>query len=126
MIFTPEQQAKHCRELADKLENDPRVHKHYDHYAFRRQGACGTVACALGWAATLGIGGLGFDGVFPTLPSLHCAVDSANTVFGPGAYHRIFAGYNRVSVDGGEADRCAAIERLRNQAALLETQPELA
>lgn len=168
--FTPEQQAKHCRELADLLDTD-QVKNHYNHsyYTNVRDGEpdehffdgsdevfnhCGTVACALGWAGVCKVGGLVLDHVGDPhlrLNGERLPIDySADIVFGEGAYERIFSGNREadeaVSAEFNipsssyvedmlddeealafrEAQRKVSIELLRNQAALLETQPELA
>lgn len=58
MSYTRQQQATHCRQLADYLESLPA--ESYDHDAYVSEdgsNGCGTVACALGHA--------GFSGLFP-------------------------------------------------------------
>jgi hypothetical protein len=173
-IFTPQQQAEHCRQLADLLASD-RVKGHYNQAYFTnlRFGeveadtmhgtdeeafgdVCGTVACACGWAGAAGIGGMKVDPFGD--PYLETADGSffhtyaaGDIVFGDGASERIFMGHRpeadatldaQFGIEPGDdpedvlevaellkyrdGQREVSIELLRNQAALLETQPELA
>lgn len=128
-MFTPQEQAAHCRQLADFLETSASAIDHYDHDIYvDHDRACGTAACALGWATTRGIGGLYFSQCkYPALPGMSRIVSEvADRVFGNGAWDRIFTPIRFDYGQPGEVQRKGSIELLRNQAALLETQPELA
>lgn len=141
--FTREEQAQHCDQLVAVLEETSAVN--YDHSVFveagRRSNECGTIACALGWAAIRGIGGLKLEQkVNPVHPDLMSYVesmwqvtrDSADHVFGDDAWQRIFAAENTSyddklaeahdegetvdDLDVQQTDRDEAINRLIDQA----------
>ena len=132
--FTKKQQAEHCRELASFLQSLPKGGK-YQHSIFvadpEGKGECGTAACALGWAAVKGIGGLRTDrnswggSTAPYLPGKHDdPVNAGNAVFGDGAYSRIFSTI-RPNRSGCERDqdmnaRKVSISRLYAQADMLD------
>lgn len=108
-------QALHCLQLAEFLEN--LSSRKYNHSAFSNE--CGTVCCALGWAAQQGIGGL----KNPQTPTLYTRSstfyydDAADRVFGNGAYDRIFGGVRPEATKGEpRSNRKLSIHRLRVQA----------
>lgn len=142
--FSPEQQAAHCRHLAELLDSD-RIKGHYIHEVYY----CGTAGCALGWAAHAHIGGLKLRGGLPRLHGVYSEIEAADQVFGRGAYERIFSTARATDKDDNpwhkaldsewmrrppqdainaysEQARKNSIALLKEQAALLETQPELA
>lgn len=121
ITFTPAQQAKHCRQLADFLEKLPS--KKYDHEIYSKNNACGTVACALGWAAHEGIGGLESPGWPSISDTWFGPSDSAELVFGPGVFYEIFSA-GRPARQPGESrsPRIISIQRLRERAKLLTEQ----
>lgn len=150
-MFTYQEQAAHCRQLADLLETD-KVKAHYNHgvwFGTRRSDyfavdgvenpdrvrhgefECATVACALGWAAVARIGGMRVaDGViqghlYPALSEYECSSESADEVFGPCAYETIFTSCRSQRGKTTEEDRQISVELLRNHAAVLETNPAL-
>jgi hypothetical protein len=142
--FSPEQQATHCRQLAELLDSD-RIKGHYIHETYY----CGTAGCALGWAAHAHIGGLKLKCDFPHMDGVYSEAEAADRVFGRGAYERIFSTERATDKDDdpwhkaldsewmrrpsqdaldayNEQARKNSIALLKEQAALLETQPELA
>lgn len=92
--FTKEEQANHCDSLIELLGTIP--NKQYDH-------AIHTIAdinnkdsrtCALGWAASYGIGGLEFKYMKPAHPDIDCpftSIFAAEHVFGVSSYQHVFA-----------------------------------
>lgn len=109
-------QALNCLQLAEFLDNLPT--RKYNHTAFSND--CGSVCCALGWAAQQGIGGLN-NPATPQLKTKGNDVfyydEAADRVFGYGAYRDIFGGL-RPNASKGEprGNRQLSIHRLREQA----------
>lgn len=105
--FTKQQQVEHCRQLADFLETLPP--DRYHHACYATVNACGTTACALGWAGVQRIGDLWFNekneqfyraaymGGYGPMGACtpQCA---AADVFGDGSYDRIFADYGSLAM----------------------------
>lgn len=163
-MFTKAEQAQHCRQLADLLDTDE-VKGHYTHEYFTNleggkpnlgrmfrdceRGAfaeCGTVGCAYGWGGIKQIGGtyVNADGevLVTGMDALVPQSVQADSVYGKGAYARIFSGLTREDdpelpvgrityswMDPDEvlayedARRKVSIELLRQQADRLESQP---
>jgi hypothetical protein len=144
-LFTAAEQADHCEQLAAFLETSVDA-AHYDHGSFvRRVSECGTTACALGWAAMKGIGGLVLrwsdDHIYarvtlpdPRHPGIRFgAYTGADLVFGPGAYDAIFDGSNSCMYDSYEdwpdaaaqaEDHVRAVDALLRQARVLRGQED--
>lgn len=92
-MFTKEEQASNCEQLAAKLEALPNDGG-YDHGVFFESNVCGTRACALGWAGYHHIGGMHLNpGGLPVHPDMQHKYRpsvSADYVFGTGAWDSIF------------------------------------
>jgi hypothetical protein len=57
-MYSKTQQAEHCSQLAKLLGKISPSEYHHGTYHLKNYSGCGTVACALGWAAEKGIGNL--------------------------------------------------------------------
>lgn len=96
--FTKLEQADHCVRLATLIErSNPEMYNH-EHFEVKSHKPCGTVACALGWAAIAGIGGLKMEHGFPTLRDgqafdVLSHMSASDVVFGKDAYEEIFSSY---------------------------------
>lgn len=152
--FTKEQQAQHCDQLADLLETIKPSNYEHSRFVTENDGlpspthTCNTVACALGWAAIAGIGGMMNGGIgLPYHPDEELVCDamghadtfsrterSADRVFGDLAYDGIFDGDMSVTEEDDDEDhdlmddieiqaedRVNSIARLRAQAQRLRS-----
>jgi hypothetical protein len=119
------EQSFHCTELAMRLEKLGANRYNHEFYT------CGTVACALGWAAEYGFGGLFLDeNNVPIRAAGQTDVMAADEVFGEGAYQNIFSyfryNFSDVLISEETADHgwSDSINLLYAQAAMLRDQHE--
>lgn len=123
--FTHSQQAEHCRQLIKVLENlrPDQAYYHGWYMVEEDDNECRS-ACALGWAAYYGIGGIHLNEFeLPTLleETSMPAYEVAGRVFGKHAYSEIFSGigtYDPISheVTPQETSKEAVIRKLRVRA----------
>lgn len=119
MFFTKQQQAIHCLQLAEFLK---KLKPHaYNHKRYMNDETCGTVGCALGWAAQQGIGGLE-NGGLPGFPigsgrEYHFPLAAADVVFGEPSGKHIFSRWRpNPKVGEPRGARQLSIYRLQQQA----------
>lgn len=121
--FTAAEQANHCDELVALLEKVP--NKQYDQMV-QTQASIedkNSRSCALGWAASYGIGGLCFKYMKPQHPDCEnsfTSVFAAAYTFGEDAYQHVFAVWKaRAQNENSMTEKQLAISRLKQVAQAL-------